>query len=238
MSSLCCVSKCFIYYCISIPRHYLTAELRDTLYNTRLHLIFKISLTFNGANNAHLSECKAFGNLHLPQLFPLNRINSMHLPRDSSLSLPPFFRSFFFESVCSIVTFTCDRFARLSTSWYQDRLPLYIWPSFSSIYPARRGMRHTYLLICVRVYVYVHTSANLQNHFAHEQFRSISATRLRCVFPNSFSSPPPRVPEADTFLGTKGIPRHSCEFQFNRIRFASSSQMMREERFWRRWRRD
>lgn len=81
----------------------------------------------------------------------------------------------------------------------------------------------TYLSTCVCVHI--HQSSKPLRTRAVSSSRSISATRLRCVFPSSFSSF--RVPEADTSLGTKGIRRHSCEFQFIRVRFASSSQMMR-----------
>lgn len=36
-----------------------------------------------------------------------------------------------------------------------------VWPSFSSIYPARRGMRHTYLLnyVCIRVGIHIRQSS-------------------------------------------------------------------------------
>lgn len=137
-----------------------------------------------------------------------------------------------FDFARSIVAFMCDHFAldfaRLSTSRYQDRLSLEFDPVFffNLPYPLCY-MRHACLFI-LSMYQF---SKPLRTR-AIPSSRAIFATHLRRAFlqVRLRSSPYPVV---DTFLG-KGILKHSCEFQFIRVRFASSlrlSNMMREERF-------
>lgn len=92
-----------------------------------------------------------------------------------------------------------------------------VWPSFSSIYPARRGMRHTYLLKYTCVYVYVYTSNNLRTTSHTSSFVVQFLRRVFVAFSPARLHSPAR-PKRIRSSARKGFP--SIHANFNLFGYA------------------